>query len=76
MNIIWANMLMNVSCVMYGRVVAQVFLSGLIIESKESLLFTIKKPEIPHFHSSSMLLLDGVVNNSNSSGVANVYRSW
>ncbi len=52
MNIIWANMLMNVSCVMFGRVVAQVLLSKLIIESKESLCFTIKEPEIPHFHSS------------------------
>ncbi len=37
MNIIWGNMLMNVSCVMLGRVVAQVLLSGLIIESKEFL---------------------------------------
>ncbi len=51
MNIIWVNMLMYVSCVMFGRVVAQVFLSGLIIESKESLCFTIKEPEISHFHS-------------------------
>ncbi len=51
MNIIWANMLMNVSCVMIGRVVAQVLLSGFIIELKELLCFTIKEPEIPHFHS-------------------------
>jgi hypothetical protein len=46
LNIIWANMLMNVGCVMFGRVVAQVLLSGLIIESKESLSFTIEEPEI------------------------------
>ncbi len=52
MHIIWANMLMNVSCVMFGRVVAQVLLSGLIIESKELLCFTIKEQELPHFHSS------------------------
>jgi hypothetical protein len=51
MNTIWVNMLMIVSCVMFGRVVAQVLLSGLIIELKESLCFTIKEPEIPHFHS-------------------------
>jgi hypothetical protein len=51
-NIIWGNMLMNVSCVMFGRVVAQVLLSRLIIESNELLCFTIKEPEIPHFHSS------------------------
>ncbi len=51
LNIIWANMLMNVGCVMFGRVVAQVHLSGLIIESKELLCFTIKEPEIPNFHS-------------------------
>ncbi len=51
MNIIWANMLMNVSRVMFGRIVAQVLLAGLIIESKELLGFTIKDPEIPHFHS-------------------------
>ncbi len=51
MHIIWANMLMNVSCVMFGRVVAQVLLSGLMIESKELLCFSIKEPEIPLFHS-------------------------
>ncbi len=51
-NIIWADLLMNVSCVMFGRVVAQVFLSGLVIKSKELLRFTIKEPEIPHVHSS------------------------
>jgi hypothetical protein len=51
-NIIWANMLMNVSCVMFGRVVAQVLLSGLIRELKELLCVTIKESEIPHFHSS------------------------
>jgi hypothetical protein len=50
-NIILVNMLMNVSGVMFGRVVAQVLLAGLIIESKELLNFTIKEPEIPHFHS-------------------------
>jgi hypothetical protein len=50
-NIVWANMLMNISRVMFGRVVAQVLLARLIIESKESLSFTIKEPEIPHFHS-------------------------
>jgi hypothetical protein len=44
-------MLMNVSCVMFGSVVAQVLLSGLIIESKDLLSFTIKEPEIPYFHS-------------------------
>jgi hypothetical protein len=69
-------MLMNVSCVMFARVVPQVLFSGLIIESKESLCFTIKEPEIPRFHSSWMLSFDGVVNNANGSGVVNVYGSW
>jgi hypothetical protein len=50
-NIIWADMLMNVSYVMFGREVAQVLLAGLIMESKELLSFTIKEPEIPRFHS-------------------------
>jgi hypothetical protein len=42
---------MNVSGVMFGRVVAQLIVARLIIESKELLSFTIKEPEIPHFHS-------------------------
>jgi hypothetical protein len=50
-NNIQANLLMIVSSVMFGRVVAQVLLSRLMIELKESLCFTIKEPEIPHFHS-------------------------
>jgi hypothetical protein len=49
-NIIWANMLMNVSRVIFGRLVTQGFLAGLIIESKEPLSFTIKEPEISDFH--------------------------
>jgi hypothetical protein len=71
-----ANMLMNVSCVMFGRVVAQVLMSGLIIELEELLCFTIKEPEIPHFHSLLTLSFDGVVNKDNSSGVVNLYGSW
>ncbi len=51
MNIIRANMFMNISRVMFGRDVSQVPLAWLIIESKESLSFTIKEPEISHFHS-------------------------
>jgi hypothetical protein len=70
-NIIWANMLMNVYCMMYGRVVAQVLLLRLIIESKGLLSFTIKESEIPHFHSVQMVLFDGVVNNADSCGVVN-----
>jgi hypothetical protein len=50
-NIIWANMLMNVSRVMFGWVVAQVHLAGLIIESKELFSITIKEPEISHSQS-------------------------
>ncbi len=72
MNIIWANMLMNVSCVMFGRVVAKIILAGLIMEPKEMLSFTINEPEILHFHSARPLLLDGVGNNANSCGVVNV----
>jgi hypothetical protein len=45
-------MLMNVSRVMFRREVTQGLLAGLIKELKESLGFTIKEPEVPHFHSS------------------------
>jgi hypothetical protein len=61
-NIIWVNILINISRVMFGRVVAQVLLAGLIIESKESLSFTIKEPEISDFHSVILLLFDGNIN--------------
>jgi hypothetical protein len=37
---------------MFGRVVAQVLLTRLIIESEEALGFTIKEPEVAHFHCS------------------------
>ncbi len=51
MDITWANVLMNVSRVMFGRVVTHVLLVGLFIESKELLSVPIKEPEISHFHS-------------------------
>jgi hypothetical protein len=41
-NIIWANMLMDVSRVMFGRVVAQVLLDGLMMGLKALLSFTFK----------------------------------
>jgi hypothetical protein len=47
-----------------------------IIQLKELLCFTIKEPEIPHFHSVLTLLHDGAVNNANSCGVVNYYGSW
>jgi hypothetical protein len=43
---------------------------------KETLSFTIKEPEIPHFHSTLLLSLDGVINNAASCGVVNVDESW
>jgi hypothetical protein len=75
-NIIWVNMLINISRVIFGRVVTQVLLTGLIIESKESLSFTIKEPEISHFHCALLLLFDGNINNAHSCGVVNVDESW
>ncbi len=76
MNIIWANMLINVSRVMFGRVLTQVHLAGLIIESKELLGFTVKELEIPHFYIPLSLLFDGVINIANSFGVVNMDGSW
>jgi hypothetical protein len=41
MHIIWPDMLVNVCCVVFRRIVGQVFLSGLIIKLEVLLCFTI-----------------------------------
>ena len=51
MNIIRANVLMDVGRMMFGGIVTQVLLARLIVESEESLSFSIKKPKVAHLHS-------------------------
>jgi hypothetical protein len=69
-------MLVDVSSVMFGWIIAQVFLAGLIMKFKVLLSFTVKEPEVSHLHCTGSLSFDGVVNNTNSSGVVNMDGCW
>ncbi len=69
-------MLMDVSCVVFRRVIAHVFLSGLIMKFEILLSFPDQKPEVTHFHGVGALTFDGVIDNANGSSVVNVYWCW
>jgi hypothetical protein len=45
-NIIWADMLMYVGCVVFRGITAQVFLPRLIVKFEALLRFAVKKPEV------------------------------
>ncbi len=74
MNIIWADMLMYVSHVVFRGIVAKVFLSGLIIKFEVFLHFAVKKPEVLHLHCAGALVFDGIVDNANGGSVVYVDR--
>ncbi len=67
-------MLMNVGGVMFRRIVAQVFLTGLIIKFEVFLRFAIQKPEVMHLHGLGALTFDHVVDYANHGGVVYVNR--
>ncbi len=76
MHIIWLDMFVNVCCVVFRWINAQVFLPGLIIKLEVLLCFSIQEPEISHFHRTGALSFDSVIDNANSSGVVNVDGCW
>ena len=67
---------MNVCCVVFRWVIAQVFLTKLIIHLEVLLCFYIQEPEISHFHCMGALLFDSVIEDANSSGVVNEDGCW
>ncbi len=76
MHIIWPDMLVYVCCVVFRWIVAQIFLTGLIIKLEVLLCFSIQEPEISHFCCTGALLFDSVIDDANSSGVVNVDGYW
>ncbi len=76
MHIIWMNMLINVGCVMFRRVITHVFLSGLIMKFEILLSFPVQQPEVMHFHGPGALMFDSVIDNVNGSSIVNVYWCW
>jgi hypothetical protein len=76
MHIIWTNTLMNVGRVVFRRIIAHVFLSGLIMKFEILLSFSVQEPELTHFHGAGALLFDSVVDNANGSSIVNVYWCW
>ncbi len=74
MNIIWADMWMYAGHVVFRGIVAQVFLSGLMIKFDVFLHFTVKKPVVLHLHCAGALAFDGTVDNANGGSV--VYMDW
>ncbi len=67
MHIIWTNMLMNVGRVVFRRIIAHVFLSGLIIKFEILLSCSIQQPEVTHLHGVGALTFDSVIDNANVS---------
>ncbi len=76
MHIIRSDMLMNVSRVVFRWIVAQVFLTRLIIKFEVFLCFAIQQPKVPHLHCTRTLAFDHVIDNANGSGVVNVNECW
>ncbi len=76
MHIIWSDMLVNVCYVVFRWIIAQVFLTGLIVKLEVCLCFSFQEPEISHFHCTGTLSFDSVIDNANSSGVADADRCW
>ena len=72
MHIIRSDVLMNFSRVVYRCIVAQVFLTGLIIKFEVFLCFAIQQPEVLHINCTGSLVFDCVIDNANGSGVVNV----
>jgi hypothetical protein len=75
-NIIWADMLMYVSRVVFRRIGTQVFLSRLIVKFEVFLHFAVKKPEVLHLHCAGALVFDGIVDNTKGGSVVYVDRRW
>ncbi len=73
MHIIPSDMLMNVSRVVFRWIVAQVFLTGLIIKFEVFLCFAIQQPEVLHLHCTGTLAFDRVIDDANGGGVVDVY---
>ncbi len=74
MNIIWSDMLVYVSHFVFSGIIAQVFLSGLIVKFEVLLSFPIKQPEVQHIHGAEALAFDGIVDNANGGSVVDVNR--
>ncbi len=72
MHIIRSDVLMGVSRVLFRWIVAQVFLTRLIIKFEVFLCFAIQQPEVTHLHCTAMLAFDCVIDDANSSGVVDV----
>ncbi len=69
-------MLMNVSCVVFRRMIAHVFLFGLIMKFEILLSLPIQQPEVTHFHGAGAFTFDSVIDNATGSSVVNVYWCW
>ncbi len=76
MHIIWSDMLMNVSRVVFRWIVAQVFLTGPIIKFEKFLCFAIQQPEVLHLHCTGTLAFDCVIDKAKGSGVVDVDGCW
>ncbi len=74
MNIIWSDMLVYVGHVVFRGIIAQVFLSGLIVKREVLLSFPIKQPEVPHFHGTGALAFDCIFDDADGGSVVNVNR--
>ncbi len=72
MHIIQSDVLMSVSHVVFGWIVAQVFLTGLIIKFEVFLCCAIQQPEVSHLHCIGTFTFDCVIDNASGSGVVDV----
>ncbi len=76
MRIIRSDVFMNFSHVVFRCIVAQVFLTGLIIKFEVCLCFAIQQPEVLHLNCTGTLAFDCVIDNAIINGVVNVNGCW
>ncbi len=50
MDVVWADMLMDVAGVWLTGVISEVLLSRMVMKSEQALSFIVEKPEVSHLH--------------------------
>ncbi len=66
------HVLMYVCWMMFGRIVAQVLETWVIMEFKNVFCFLIHEPPVSYFHCSGTLSFDGVIANFYCCGIVDV----
>ena len=74
MDVKWAYAAMVRARVMFGGVICQIFLSGVVTNLEDFLCFLTQQPKISHVHRPRPLALDGIADDADGRGVVAVDR--